>query len=130
MGIDAFRYDGKRALVIGAATGMGAATAKLVADLGGEGRRKRLSLKAVDRRHAGLPADQLAPDRLEIVPERRDPTHARDHDASAHGLSPFDDGFLRISATFCPPWLVWLTSTCSSVASRAGQAAASAASIS
>ena len=36
MGIDAFRYDGKRALVIGAATGMGAATAKLVADLGAD----------------------------------------------------------------------------------------------
>ena len=36
MGIDAFRYDGRRALVIGAATGMGAATAKLVAELGAE----------------------------------------------------------------------------------------------
>ena len=36
MGIEAFRYDGKRALVVGGATGMGAATAQLVADLGGE----------------------------------------------------------------------------------------------
>lgn len=36
MGIDALRYDGKRALVIGAATGMGAATARRVAELGGE----------------------------------------------------------------------------------------------
>jgi NAD(P)-dependent dehydrogenase (short-subunit alcohol dehydrogenase family) len=35
MGIGAFRYDGKRALVIGAATGMGAATARTVAELGG-----------------------------------------------------------------------------------------------
>ena len=36
MGVDAFRYDGKRALVVGGATGMGAATAALVQELGGE----------------------------------------------------------------------------------------------
>jgi NAD(P)-dependent dehydrogenase (short-subunit alcohol dehydrogenase family) len=36
MGIQAFRYDGKRALVVGAATGMGAATAQTVARLGCE----------------------------------------------------------------------------------------------
>ena len=36
MGIEAFRYDGRRALVIGGATGMGAATARAVAELGGE----------------------------------------------------------------------------------------------
>ena len=30
------RYDGKRALVVGAATGMGAATAQTVTRLGGE----------------------------------------------------------------------------------------------
>jgi NAD(P)-dependent dehydrogenase (short-subunit alcohol dehydrogenase family) len=35
-GIDAFRYDGKRVLVVGGATGMGAATAQLVAELGGD----------------------------------------------------------------------------------------------
>jgi NAD(P)-dependent dehydrogenase (short-subunit alcohol dehydrogenase family) len=33
---DAFRYDGKRALVVGGASGMGAATAELVQDTGGE----------------------------------------------------------------------------------------------
>ncbi len=33
---DAFRYDGKRALVVGAASGMGAATARLVQDAGAE----------------------------------------------------------------------------------------------
>ena len=33
---DAFRYDGKRALVVGGATGMGAATAQLVQELGGD----------------------------------------------------------------------------------------------
>jgi NAD(P)-dependent dehydrogenase (short-subunit alcohol dehydrogenase family) len=36
VGPDAFRYDGKRALVVGGASGMGAATAELVAALGGE----------------------------------------------------------------------------------------------
>src|SRR5437762_13536437 len=36
MNADAFRYDGKRALVVGGATGMGAATAELVQDLGAE----------------------------------------------------------------------------------------------
>ena len=36
MDAQAFRYDGRRALVVGGATGMGAATASLVADLGGE----------------------------------------------------------------------------------------------
>jgi NAD(P)-dependent dehydrogenase (short-subunit alcohol dehydrogenase family) len=33
---DAFRYDGKRVLVVGGATGMGAATAQMAADLGAE----------------------------------------------------------------------------------------------
>ena len=33
---DAFKYDGKRALVVGGATGMGAATAELVKDAGAE----------------------------------------------------------------------------------------------
>ncbi len=36
MGIEAFRYDGKRALVVGGATGMGAATARLLQDLGAD----------------------------------------------------------------------------------------------
>src|SRR3979411_1416490 len=36
MKAEAFRYDGKRALVVGGATGMGAATAELVQDLGAE----------------------------------------------------------------------------------------------
>src|SRR5947199_3161564 len=35
-GFDAFRYDGKRAVVVGGATGMGAATAELVKDAGAE----------------------------------------------------------------------------------------------
>jgi NAD(P)-dependent dehydrogenase (short-subunit alcohol dehydrogenase family) len=34
--LDAFRYDGKRALVVGGASGMGAATAELVRDAGAE----------------------------------------------------------------------------------------------
>jgi NAD(P)-dependent dehydrogenase (short-subunit alcohol dehydrogenase family) len=36
MGIEALRFDGKRALVVGGATGMGRATAALVRDLGAE----------------------------------------------------------------------------------------------
>jgi NAD(P)-dependent dehydrogenase (short-subunit alcohol dehydrogenase family) len=36
MSAESYRYDGKRALVVGGATGMGAATAELVRDLGGE----------------------------------------------------------------------------------------------
>jgi NAD(P)-dependent dehydrogenase (short-subunit alcohol dehydrogenase family) len=36
MSIDLFKYDGKRALIIGGATGMGAATAQRVTALGGE----------------------------------------------------------------------------------------------
>jgi len=36
MGIEAFRYDGKRVLVVGGATGMGAAAAAMASDLGGE----------------------------------------------------------------------------------------------
>jgi NAD(P)-dependent dehydrogenase (short-subunit alcohol dehydrogenase family) len=35
-GSESYRFDGKRALVVGGATGMGAATAELVRDLGGE----------------------------------------------------------------------------------------------
>ena len=36
MAADLFRYEGKRALVVGGASGMGAATARLVSDLGGD----------------------------------------------------------------------------------------------
>ncbi len=36
MGMEQFRYDGKRVLVSGGATGMGAAVSKLVTELGGE----------------------------------------------------------------------------------------------
>jgi NAD(P)-dependent dehydrogenase (short-subunit alcohol dehydrogenase family) len=36
MGIDAFRFDGRRALVVGGATGMGAAAAALLVDLGAD----------------------------------------------------------------------------------------------
>ena len=35
-GSESYRFDGKRAVVVGGATGMGAATAELVRDLGGE----------------------------------------------------------------------------------------------
>ncbi len=45
---DAFRYDGKRALVIGGATGMGAAAAELVLDAGAE-------VVVMDRAEVSLP---------------------------------------------------------------------------
>ncbi len=35
-GVEQFRYDGKRAVIVGGATGMGAAAAHLLADLGAE----------------------------------------------------------------------------------------------
>ena len=45
---DAFRYDGKRALVVGGATGMGAAVAELVKDAGAE-------VVVMDRAEVALP---------------------------------------------------------------------------
>ena len=36
MTTDLFRYDGKRVVVVGGATGMGAATARMAMDLGAE----------------------------------------------------------------------------------------------
>lgn len=45
---DAFRYDGKRALVVGGATGMGAATAELAKDAGAE-------VVVMDRAEVSLP---------------------------------------------------------------------------
>ena len=48
MNADAYRFDGKRALVVGGATGMGAATAALVQDLGAE-------VVVMDHAEVGLP---------------------------------------------------------------------------
>src|SRR5688500_1880655 len=45
---DAFRYDGKRALVVGGATGMGAAAAELALDAGAE-------VVVMDRAEVSLP---------------------------------------------------------------------------
>lgn len=36
MGVERFRFDGKRCIVTGAASGMGRATAELLVELGGE----------------------------------------------------------------------------------------------
>ena len=49
MSIDKFRYDGKRVLVCGAASGMGEATARILADLGAE-------IYALDVKEMSLPA--------------------------------------------------------------------------
>jgi NAD(P)-dependent dehydrogenase (short-subunit alcohol dehydrogenase family) len=48
MNADSYRFDGKRALVVGGATGMGAATAALVQDLGAE-------VVVLDHAEVGLP---------------------------------------------------------------------------
>jgi NAD(P)-dependent dehydrogenase (short-subunit alcohol dehydrogenase family) len=51
VGIEAFRYDDKRALVIGGATGMGAAAAQIVKDLGA-------TVVVMDYAEVGYPVDQ------------------------------------------------------------------------
>ena len=51
---DAFRYDGKRALVVGGATGMGAAAAELVLDAGAE-------VVVMDRAEVSLPGVKAIP---------------------------------------------------------------------
>ena len=51
MGWEQFRYDGKRVLVSGGATGMGAAIATLVGELGGE-------VVVADVKPVGLPGVQ------------------------------------------------------------------------
>jgi NAD(P)-dependent dehydrogenase (short-subunit alcohol dehydrogenase family) len=55
---DAFRYDGKRAVVVGAATGMGNAVARLVKDAGGE-------VVAMDR--ADVDMDGVATIRVDLA---------------------------------------------------------------
>ena len=50
---EAFRYDGKRALVVGGATGMGAAAASLVRSLGAD-------VTVFDRAEVGFPVDRSA----------------------------------------------------------------------
>jgi NAD(P)-dependent dehydrogenase (short-subunit alcohol dehydrogenase family) len=52
--IQAFRYDGKRVLVVGGATGMGAAAAKAVADLGAD-------VVMMDRVPADYPVNTMIP---------------------------------------------------------------------
>jgi NAD(P)-dependent dehydrogenase (short-subunit alcohol dehydrogenase family) len=52
-GAEQFRYDGRRAVIVGGATGMGAATAHLLADLGAE-------VVVLDVQDIPYPADQTA----------------------------------------------------------------------
>ena len=59
MKADAFRYDGKRAVVVGGATGMGAATAELVQDLGAE----VVVMDYAPRHPRGRQGDQRQPQR-------------------------------------------------------------------
>lgn len=73
---DAFRYDGKRALVVGGATGMGAATAELARDAGAEVvvmDRVEVTIPGVKAIHIDL-ADKDSIDRA--VDECGGPVHA------------------------------------------------------
>jgi NAD(P)-dependent dehydrogenase (short-subunit alcohol dehydrogenase family) len=73
---DAFRYDGKRALVVGGATGMGAAVAELAKDAGAEVvvmDRAEVTLPGVKAIHADL-ADKASIDAA--VDECSGPVHA------------------------------------------------------
>jgi NAD(P)-dependent dehydrogenase (short-subunit alcohol dehydrogenase family) len=73
---DAFRYDGKRALVVGGASGMGAATAELVRDAGAEVvvmDYAPVSLSGVKAIHVNL-ADKATIDKA--VDECGGPVHA------------------------------------------------------
>jgi NAD(P)-dependent dehydrogenase (short-subunit alcohol dehydrogenase family) len=91
---DAFRYDGKRALVVGGATGMGAATAELVQDAGAEvvvmdfAEVKLLGVKAV---HVNL-ADEASIDAA--VDECGGPVHAL---FSCAGVADGTPGIERIN---------------------------------
>jgi NAD(P)-dependent dehydrogenase (short-subunit alcohol dehydrogenase family) len=73
---DAFRYDGKRVLVVGGATGMGAAAAELLLDAGAEVTVMdfaEVSLAGVKALHVNL-ADQSSIDTA--LGEREGPVHA------------------------------------------------------
>src|SRR5581483_10238550 len=91
---DAFRYDGKRAVVVGGATGMGAATAELVKDAGAEVvvmDRADVTLDGVKAIHLDL-ADKTSIERA--VDECGGPVHAL---FSCAGVADGTPGIERIN---------------------------------
>ncbi|HEX6419271.1 MAG TPA: SDR family oxidoreductase [Acidimicrobiales bacterium] len=91
---DAFRYDGKRALVVGGATGMGAAVAELVKDAGAEVvvmDRAEITQPGVKAVHADL-ADKASIDAA--VDECGGPVHAL---FSCAGVADGTPGIERIN---------------------------------
>ena len=70
MNLDSFQYSGRRALVIGGATGMGAATTRLVSELGG-------SVVVMDVAEIDGPAEQKIRCLLYTSPSPRDATLSR-----------------------------------------------------
>ena len=63
MGIEAFDYKGKRTLVVGGSSGMGAATARLLAELGAEIAPLALALERERRRDQAVAAHREHRDR-------------------------------------------------------------------
>jgi NAD(P)-dependent dehydrogenase (short-subunit alcohol dehydrogenase family) len=91
---DAFRYDGKRALVVGGATGMGAAVAELVQDAGAEVvvmDRAEVALAGVKAIHVDM-ADKASIDAA--VDECGGPVHAL---FSCAGVADGTPGIERIN---------------------------------
>jgi NAD(P)-dependent dehydrogenase (short-subunit alcohol dehydrogenase family) len=93
-GIEAFRYDGKRVLVVGGATGMGAAAAKTVANLGAE-------VLVMDYAKVDFPVTEFIEVDLrdrpaidEALDQVRGPIHAL---FSAAGVADGTPGIMRIN---------------------------------
>ena len=91
MGIERFRFDGKRCVVTGAASGMGKETAKLLVELGGEVYGLDVAPVEVDGVAKALECDLMDPSSIESALDTiGGPIHAL---ASVAGLpgAPFSD---------------------------------------
>lgn len=91
MGIERFRFDGKRCIVTGAASGMGEATARALAELGGEVYALDVAPVTVDGVAKAIQCDLMDPQSIESALDTiGGPIHAL---ASVAGLpgAPFSD---------------------------------------
>ena len=110
---DAFRYDGKRALVVGGATGMGAAVAELVPDAGAEvvvmdraevtlAGVKAIPLNLADKASIDAAVDECGgPVARAVLVRRRRRRHARHRADQLHRPPPPDRSAAR-PRTCCP----------------------------